>query len=285
MSNITLTSGDNDSAAELEHAVGPNWREPFVPKESGGESAANEAEAPETQETEQTAAASEPAEKQQESKPKSKAQRAIDKLTAKNYQLAKDLEEARKAKPAEQPAATKAPAGPPQLKDFQTPEEWADARDAWKEARAAEAEAQQERQAELDEYNRGVSELQATKDDWDEVVAHSDIQIREYVSAAIVEMGKSGPEVAYYLATHPEVCEELNDMKKFAAIAKVHEIAKSLKVPASSPQPKPRVAPPAPIKTVGAASTRSSAPIDDDSVPVSEFIKIRNKQEAARRRG
>jgi hypothetical protein len=291
MSNITLTSGDNSTPEELEHAVGPNWREPFVQPSSGGEPAANEKEAPEPQETEQTAAASETAEKPPESKERpqqrTKAQRAIDKLTAKNYQLAKELEEARKAKPAEQPAASTQPPGPPQLKDFKTPEEWADARDAWKEARAAEAEAQQERQVELDEYNRGVSELQATKDDWEETVANSDIQIREYVSAAIVEMGKAGPEVAYYLAKHPEVCEELNGMKKFSAIAKVHEIAKTLKAPAtqSSPPPKARVTPPPPIKTVGAASTRSSAPIDDDSVPVSEFIKIRNKQEAAKRAG
>jgi len=282
MSNITITSGDNDPAEELEHAVGPNWREPFTPKDSGGEPAANAEEAPEPEETQQTAAASEPAEKQ-ESKPKTKAQRAIDKLTAKNYQLAKELEEARKVKPADSTAP--APPGPPQLKDFKTPEEWADARDQWKEARAAEQEIQAERQAEFDTYNRAVSKLQASVDDWDEVMNGPDAVVKEYIGATIVEMGDDGPAVAYHLAKHPEVCEELDGMKRGAAIAKVHEIARSLKPKESSPPPKAKVTPPPPIKTVGAASTRSSAPIDDDSVPISEFMKIRNKQEAAKRAG
>ncbi len=282
MAGPTLTS-TTSTEAEMTHALSSEWRDPSALPEPAKETPA--ADAPETQETEPTAAASETAEKPLESKPKSKAQRAIDKLTAKNYQLAKDLEEARKAKPAEQPAATAQPQGPPQLKDFKTPEEWADARDVWKEAKAAEDEARQERQAELDEYNRGVSDLQAKTEDWDEVVAQSDIQIREYISAAIVEMGKTGPEVAYYLAKNPDVCEELNGMKKFAAIAKIHEIAKTLGKPAakgSSPPVKPKVVPPAPISTVGGATTRSSVPLDQ--LPPKEYIAIRNKQEMAAKR-
>jgi hypothetical protein len=278
MAGPTLTS-TTSSEAEMTHALSPEWRDPAALPEPAKEV---ETETPETQETEPTAAASETAESKESPKPKSKAQRAIDKLTAKNYQLARDLEELRKAKPAEEKTASTQP-GPPQLKDFKTPEEWADARDAWKDAETKRIEAEQERQEEFDEYNRGVSELQAKHDDWDEVVVNSTSTIPGYVGAAVTEMGKEGAEVAYFLGQHPEICDELMDMKKFAAIAYVHQIAAQLKAPAASPKPKPKVTPPAPISTVGASTTRSSIPLDQ--LPPLEYNKIRNQQERNKRMG
>jgi len=281
MAGPTLTS-TTSTEAEMTHALSPEWRDPAALPEPAAVPAAETPEAEETQP--ETAAASETVEKPAESKPRTKAQRAIDKLTAKNYQLAKDLEEARKAKPAETPAATAQPQGPPQLKDFKTPEEWADARDAWKEAKAADDEAQQERQTEFDTYNRGVSKLQATVDDWDEVINGPTANIPPFLGPIIVELGEEGAKVAYHLAKNPEACEELFELKRGAAIARIHEIAKTLGKPAAregSPPPKQKVTPPAPISTVGGATSRSSVPLDQ--LPAREYIAIRNKQEQAKK--
>lgn len=290
MSNITISS-TTSSVEEMTHAAGDDWRDitklPVAP--------APEVEAPEVEETQpETAAAPETAEKQKESKPekpKTRSQRAIDKLTARNHRLEAELEEARKApKPAEsQPSAPAAapPSGPPKLQDFlnagKSADEWADARDAWKEQEAERVEREAERKAEFDEYNLGVSELRAKYDDFDEVLAQSDISIPQSVGNAIVEMGKSGSEVAYYLARHPEICEELSGMKTFAAVGRIHAIAAGLSTPAkSSPEAKTRATPPAPVTPVGQSSTRSSTPLDQLSP--SEYIRIRNKQEAERKR-
>jgi hypothetical protein len=280
MSNVTISS-TTSSQEEMEHAASPNWREPFVPKE------APKVEAPATQETElETAAAPETAEPQ-ESKPKSRAQRAIDKLTARNHRLEAELEEARKAKPAEEKAAP-APSGPPKLQDFlsagKTADDWADARDAWKaaeETKQAEAERQK---ATFDQYNKGVSEARGRYEDWDETVTTATGTIPEAASLAVIECD-NGADVAYYLAKHPEICEELMEMTPVGAIRRIGKISDSL-TPSEkkvSPSEKPRPKPAAPITPVGSSSTQSSTPLDQ--LPPREYIKVMNKREADRKRG
>lgn len=287
MPGPVLTS-TTSTKEEMEHALSPEWRDaaalPEAPKP--------EVDAPEGEEPE-TAAAPEPAE-ETESKPKEPAKRKsgwekrIDKLTARNYQLEKELEEARKAPKPTESKETAAPQGPPKLDDFlkagKTADEWADARDTWKADQAEKQSRAEDQKAVFDEYNRGVSEARGKHDDWDEVIqSNPDTEIPQSVNLAIIEMGKQGPEVAYYLGKHPEVCDELMDMRPLAAAARVHEIAKELigGTSRSSPQQKPRATPPAPIETVGASTTRSSVPLDQ--LPIKEYMKVRNQQERRRR--
>lgn len=294
MSNITIAS-TTSSDAELAHAVSDNWREPFVPPTSG-DKPDPAVEDPQSEVETETVAAKEPAkeaesEKAKEAakaKPKNGYQKNIDKLTARNHRLAAELEElrAKVAKPAEptkETAPAKAPAGPPKLADFATPEEWADARDAWKAEEAVKQAKADETKAIFNEYNKAVETAHAKYDDWDDVVTNNnELEIPQAVQVAVIEMGATGTDVAYYLGSHPEVCEELLEMRPLAAVARVHKIAESLKGTSSnsSPKAKPKVAPTAPITPVGGASTRGSVPLDQMSMK--EFMAVRNKAEKRR---
>lgn len=279
---ITLTS-TTSSKEDMEHAVSENWREAPIPVDPPKV----DTEAPEVEETQPEAAAEpEPAEKQ-ESKPKSRAQRAIDKLTARNHKLEAELEEARKrVTPADTKAAPAQIQAPPKLQDFlnagKTAEDWADARDAWKEASEIAQEQEATQKSIFNTYNKSVSEARGRYEDWDETVeSASESVIPQAAGLAVFEMD-NGPDVAYYLAKHPEVCDELHDMTPIAAIRAIGKISDSLKPETkSSPEKKQKVTPTAPITPVSASSTRSSTPLDEMSMR--DYIRVRNKQERDRR--
>jgi hypothetical protein len=286
MSNITISS-TTSSQEEMEHAASPNWREPFTHKAVAPET---EVETPVTQETElETAAASDPAEKQQESKPKSRAQRAIDKLTARNHRLEEEAAELRKkVAPAEEKTAP-AQTGPPKLQDFlsagKTADDWADARDAWKADQEAKQAVAERQKATFDAYNKGVSEARGRYEDWDDVVSAANSTIPEAASLAVIECD-NGADVAYYLAKHPEICEELMDMTPVGAIRRIGKISDSLNPESkaekkNSPSEKPRPKPAEPITPVGGSTTQSATPLD--KLPIKEYMKVRDKQERERR--
>jgi hypothetical protein len=284
MSNLTLTS-TTSSQEQMEHAVSDNWREPFVPPVAAPAVETPEAEVePETPAVPETA---ETTESKPKDKPKSRAQRAIDKLTARNHRLEEELEQARKApKPAEEAKTAPATAGPPKLQDYlnagKTAEDWADARDDWKageETKQAESARQKET---FDTYNKSISEARVRYEDWDEVVEATDAVIPQSASIAVIEAG-NGPDVAYYLAKHPEVCESLMDMTPAAVIMQIGRISDSLN-PATKRSPsevKPKAKAPAPISTVGNSPTNSSVPLDQLSPR--DYIRVRNEQERRRR--
>ena len=279
---IVLTS-TTSSQADMEHAISENWRE--APSSVEPEKPDTAPEAPEA-ETPEAAAESEPAEAK-ESKPKSRAQRAIDKLTARNHRLETELEEARKARPAETKAAPTSPQGSPKLDDFlkagKTADDWADARDAWKEAESVKQEQEVTQKAIFDSYNKSVSEARAKYEDWDETVeSASDSVIPQAAGLAVFETD-NGPDVAYYLAKHPEVCETLHEMTAIQAIREIGKISDSLKEPEKQSSPKAKVTPAAPIAPVSASSTRSNTPLDQLSPR--DYIRVRNKQERDRRLG
>jgi hypothetical protein len=287
---VTLTS-TTSSKEEMEHAVSDNWREPFVPPTVPVKDEA----APETDETPvKTADESETPEttESEKAKPKSKYQRTIDKLTARNHaaetraeQLQRELEEERaKHKPADSKAAPATPQGPPKLQDFlnagKTADEWADARDAWKQDQEVKQAQAEQLKATFDAYNKGVSEARGRYEDWDSVVEGNENPIPESVKLAVLEMD-NGPDVAYHLGKHPELCAELMEMSPLSAVRKIGQVADSLKPSERSPAPKPKVTPPTPIAPVGGSSSRSSVPLDQ--LPPREYNRIRNAQERANR--
>jgi hypothetical protein len=262
---------------ELEHAAGPNWREPFVPK------AAPTVEEPATEEV-KTEAESEPAEPEsKEPKHKGGWQKRIDKLTAR-HNAAETRAEKAERELSELRAKYETPAQedqPPQLKDYKTPEEWADARDAWKAAQAEKQEQAEETKKTFESYQRATEAARAKHEDWEEVVSNPDIQLPITVYNAIIELGKEGPEVAYYLGQHPEFCEELMSMKPLAAVVRIGKIADALKGSSPEKKEKAKPKPPEPIATVGASSARSAVPLDQ--LDPKEYIKVMNKRERERR--
>lgn len=273
MSDVTITSTTPGvTQAQLDHAASDNWRDPFIPEDE-----------PKKEDTVIPAAEPEP----EKAKPEAKQhkgggqQKRIDKLTALNAKLEADLAEARaKVKPAEEQ-----PTGPrePKLADFGNDvEKFLAARDQWKDAEAQRQSEQERQKVIFDDYNKKVSEARGNYDDWDEVVgAATNIKIPQAAYLAVVEL-ENGPDVGYYLASHPEEASALQDMTPIGAIRAVTKISSRLEAEKTKPTVKEKVKPPEPISTVGNSATRGNIPLDQLSPR--EYIRVRNKQERENRR-
>lgn len=254
----------------------------------------------------ETSAVSETAhmETDQEEKKKGGFQRRIDKLTAERYRLEGELkayrerEAAAQAKPAQAEAKTADADPEPKQDDFATYELWVKAQARWEARQVAREEVQtltakQEKEyeaAELEERDRQVVEayqgnvkaFAAEHDDFDEVVGTIAMRkaVGEAVQIAIMEE-PAGPQIAYYLGQHPELCQQLNDLSPAAAVAKIGRLAERLAPELSdeeeaeeeeSPKPQPKRAKlPAPI-----VPTRKTAATDSgmsDSQSTEEWAK------------
>jgi hypothetical protein len=113
------------------------------------------------------------------------------------------------------------------------------------------------------DYQSAVVDFKEGHDDWDEVVSPK-VSIPESVYYAIVDLGKDGPRVSYYLGQHPEQIAELAELTPYSAVMEVGRLAERLKTGAPKPgaansgapsKPKPRI--PEPVKPVSTAATSS----------------------------
>jgi hypothetical protein len=216
-------------------------------------------------------------------------QRRIDKLTDRLRERDQELADIRaKSKTAEAvPAETAKPApksDKPKIEDFQSPDEWADARDAWKVNEERKAEFQERQRAVFDNFNKQVSTVREQNDDFDEVMNRS-LEIPLSVQQAIPTLD-NGAAVAYHIAKNPDIAAELMDMLPARAIAEVGRISERL-LSASSTDRTPPVKKivskaEAPIQPVG-GTAKSTVPLED--LPPREYQRIRNAEEAKRRAG
>lgn len=272
---VVLTSATS-SQAQLDHAASDGWRTP-----------PEEVETPvATQETEnaETADVSETPEEKEGKEPKKKGgwQRKIDRLSKRVAELESEKEQMRARLGNDKQPETRQPEAAsvkPSRAQFQNDEEYISALVRYERAEADKQEALQAEAAELkevfDSYNRRVAEAKAEIDDFDEVVGQS-VQIPSEVVLAIREMD-NGPYVAYYLGEHPEICEELVNMRPLSAVRRIERISDELsKKEPDSHDKKPRSTPPPPVRAVSGTSTRSSIPLDQLSP--GEYVRIRNQQ-------
>lgn len=278
MSNLTITS-TTSSQEQIDHAVSDNWREPFVPKEEPA------VEPAEPKEEVEVSPAEEPKEEKVEAKPPKGhkgggQQKRIDKLTARNAFLESRVAELEsKSKPDE----PKVPEGPkePKFEDYNGDiNKFLAARDAWKDAEQIRAAQAEREQAISTEYGKKITEAKLKYDDWEETVSGSNINIPAATVTAIKKM-ENGPDVAYYLATHPEETNELMSMDLDDAIVTVKDISRKLTAEATTQAAKPKPKPPEPLTPVGQSATRSGLGLDQ--VSIRDYIKIRNKQERENR--
>lgn len=176
-------------------------------------------------------------------------------------------------------------------------DEYLEQRDAWKEARraqeeekAAVAEAEQEIET---GYQQSVDAFKAAHEDWDDVVGAAEISIPVVAGNAIKQL-ENGPEVVYYLATHPEEAKELGDMPPVLAVAAIGRLSAALEKPSQSETPTNNVtsrapdrqpvtskAPP-PIKGLSGHAVRSTKDLSDPNMPYDEWRKIRDAEQKAR---
>jgi hypothetical protein len=270
---ITSTTSTQE---ELNHAVSDEWREP--PKPAEEPVAAEPEETPTAEGTVET--------ETKEEKPKAKEhkggwQKRIDKLTARNHSLETRLQELEsKLKPAEAPAPPKS--NEPKLVDYGNDvEKFLAARDQWKDAEDVRKSDQESQKATFDAYNKKVSEARGQYDDWDETVTGSNMTIPQSVYQEVVE-SDNGPDVAYYLATHPEETEKLMEMSQSAARRTVIKISDQLAKEKTKPEKAEKPKPSAPITPVGTAATRTGTTLENMSLR--DYIKTRNKQERENKR-
>jgi hypothetical protein len=111
------------------------------------------------------------------------------------------------------------------------------------------------------------------------VAAATDVPIRNDVRMAVLEQDNS-EALAIHFARNPEVLEELNQLPPAAAVSRVGRIAAQLETKAKAQ----RVRVPEPIVPVGQSSTRSGGNYLGELSP-REYIRVRNTQEYARKRG
>lgn len=250
-------------------------------------------EAPEAPEEPETAPASDPGEpEEEEEKAKGKGgfQRRIDKLTSKLRLTEQERDELRELV-AKKPAAeeTKVPAQTdrPLRESFVTEDEWIDAyadwRDAKKEAEARQAGEKQRLKVVFDNFNKQVTAIRETHDDFDEVLS-SAVEIPKSVELAIPHL-ENGAAVAYHLGKNPDIALKLMDMDPLQAVAEIGKISEKLLSASSNgtrpPDKKLTSKAPAPITPVDTGSSRSSVALEDLSP--SEYIRKRNADEAKKR--
>jgi hypothetical protein len=85
----------------------------------------------------------------------------------------------------------------------------------------------------------------------------------------------NGPQVALYLARHPDVTRGLVNMAPESAVAQVGRLSARLEAP-----PPTRTSPPPPIRKVTGGQVNEPRQLDDPEVSMREYISRRNKQEA-----
>lgn len=228
-------------------------------------------------------------EKDDKSEPKKNGgwQKRIDKLTARNYELEKELQEARVKK--DPPAAAPEPPGKPQLETYKTREEWEEAVMDWKIEQRVAKEREESVQAEenartaeiFQAHNQRISEARGKYDDFEEVVKSAKVDFSRDAGLAIFEL-ENGPDVMYHLATHQDELKELAKMSPIRQIAKLGVISQSLSGSGSPSAVKPATKVPPPIEPVGASGATST--VDPDSLSTDEYVRMRNKEERDRRK-
>ncbi len=228
-------------------------------------------------------------EESEEAKSKSKGgfQRRIDKLT-KQLRLTeqeRDTLREKTVKPAAEESQPPAPkSDKPKIEDFQSPDEWADARDAWKAEQERKAEFQERQREVFDNFNKQVSQVREQNDDFDEVM-NQNIVIPLSVQEAIPTL-ENGAAVAYHIAKNPDIAKELMDMLPARAIAEVGRISERLLSASSTVRPPKQEKivskAEAPIQPVN-GTAKSTVPLED--LPPREYQRIRNEQERKRKAG
>lgn len=299
---ITLAS-TTETQEELDHAVGPNWREQFDPEKAKEAREAEDAKASKTTdgsaptETRGNEGGSK-SEDDDEPIPKG-VQKRIDKYAGRAKAAeskVKELEDRLAAiERNTRPTTTTTPKEDlePQKKDFKDPDEWVKAHGKWAarevaresdanaEKLAIEAHTQEVFDAHLDRVNKFREE----HDDFDEKVDAVTISFSESVAIAIVE-ADNGPEITYHLATHPEELEKISKMSRARQVMAIGQLSASLspsRSDSSTTTVTTRSRTPAPIRPIHTTKTATSTTKLEDA-STDDFIKMRNRQEAESRR-
>jgi hypothetical protein len=234
-----------------------------------------------------TAANPQEGEGQQANKPPRGVQKRIDELTREKRELERRNHELAMAalRRGETPAGNQNQGAgkEPKPEDFTSYNDYLTARETWNESRllakareqlrnemraAAETQTRTQRQK---AYSDAVEKAAERYEDYDEVVHNRDLQISPAMAEVIMEAGEKGPDLAYWLGSHPEDSARIARLNPVAAARELGRIEATL----TTPQPKKTTQAPEPPKTVAGKDTATK---DMERMSTDEWMKFRNKQ-------
>lgn len=181
-----------------------------------------------------------------------------------------------------EPEASPRGEGRPTPNQFETYDQYVEALSDWKvEQRllevgrmSQEARTRAEAARQAEEVRSKLAPAAEKYEDFEDVVLRDDLPITRDMAEAILELGGTGHDVAYYLGTHPKEADRISKLGRIAQLKEIDKIATTL---ASPPEPTKVPPPIKPNEGSGAVEVRLEEADYDD------FVKIRRRQIAARR--
>lgn len=186
------------------------------------------------------------------------------------------IENAQRAQPRQQEA------GEPKLDQFDNIEDYVAAKAGWvadkrindtltaREKAQAEQRAQAAQTQTADTWNKRVMAAKEEMPDYNEVVGSSDIQFKDPAVITAIQESEIGTKIAYYLASNPDIADEIAELRGNAAIRAIGRLEAKLEGVKSNVTKTP-----APISTVGQKSSITKSP---EKMTDAEFAKWRKDQ-------
>lgn len=177
-------------------------------------------------------------------------------------------------------------AGEPKLDQYDNIEEYVAAKAGWvadkkinetltaREKAYAENNARAEEDMVEERWQKRVMTAQSEMSDYDDVVGSSDISFREPAVINAIKQSDVGTKIAYYLASNPDVADEIAGLRGIAAIRAIGRLEAKLEVTKSNTTKTP-----APITPIGQKASVTKSP---DKMTDAEFAKWRKAQIAQR---
>lgn len=224
------------------------------------------------QSPEETEAETAPAEEPEKPDP---AQRKIAELAFKEREARRERD--RLLKILERQSSAETPKPKPKLEDFDTLDDYLEARDEWRDtASKKETQAETDTTPVIDDYSRDAMYQAGMQKypDFDEVVGAEHVPITPFMANAVLTIDDEAKQadVAYHLATHLKEAQRISRLAPEKQIAEVVRLEMKLStkpVKKVSTAPKPMT----PVK--GSATSNDELSPNDD---MAEFIRKRNKQ-------
>jgi hypothetical protein len=265
-------------AASEQASAPPNSGTPPAPADNQGAPATPQAD---------TAANPEEGEGQQPNKPPRGVQKRIDELTREKRELERRNHELAMAalRRGETPAANQNQNAvkEPKPEEFNSYNDYLKARDAWLEdsllakaerklqERMRVAAEQQSRASRSKSYSEAVAKAAERYEDFEEVAHNPSLPITQAMAEVIQDAGEKGPDLAYWLGSHPDDAARISRLSPIAAARELGRIEATL----TTPQPKKTTQAPEPPKTVAGKDTAAK---DPDKLSMDEWVKKRNKE-------
>ena len=180
----------------------------------------------------------------------------------------------------------------PQASQFNDAFEYAEALAEWSAERALEQRDIQEQQRKVDEQRNEVikswsAKLEAAKadiPDFDDMVASSNVQVRDEVRDAILE-SDVGPQILYHLASDDDYANKLAAMptnKALKELGKLEVQFERKEAPIEKSEPVARSKAPAPIKPITAGKGTSDVLIDGNGAFHGTYAQWKSARQAKR---